>query len=240
MPFQSTLPREERLSLCLNCGIKKEFQSTLPREERRTAEKSTALPKLISIHAPTRGATQATRIGLFISKFQSTLPREERHANGRFAPKGRDFNPRSHERSDRCKCGNLMQVSNFNPRSHERSDGRQHVSCLLCIISIHAPTRGATPMPTVGSCFFIFQSTLPREERRGLPGRMPLDCNFNPRSHERSDWCLPMVLRAMSSYFNPRSHERSDSVELINLDHLKYFNPRSHERSDFLDVSGWA
>ena len=35
---------------------------------------------------------------------------------------------------------------NFNPRSHERSDEYDKVSATDFIISIHAPTRGATNM----------------------------------------------------------------------------------------------
>ena len=56
------------------------------------------------------------------------------------------------------------------------------------IISIHAPTRGATVD------YF----------RRVLPAT-----NFNPRSHERSDG-LQHIMMEMYMYFNPRSHERSD------------------------------
>ena len=79
--------------------------------------------EVISIHAPTRGATslKATEYKLSI-----------------------DFNPRSHERSDNYipdefksyiisihaptrgatmhQCRHSLQLSNFNPRSHERSD----------------------------------------------------------------------------------------------------------------------
>ena len=78
--FQSTLPREERLFEVKNLGKVLLFQSTLPREERhrgnrrrsdcynfnpRSHERSDEVEakrkaKLeISIHAPTRGATEA-------------------------------------------------------------------------------------------------------------------------------------------------------------------------------------
>ena len=33
-----------------------------------------------------------------------------------------NFNPRSHERSDRERAGVVALDENFNPRSHERSD----------------------------------------------------------------------------------------------------------------------
>ena len=78
------------------------------------------------------------------SLFQSTLPREERRQKATYKP-----------------CTN-----NFNPRSHERSDFLVMLGTIKLIISIHAPTRGAT----VNALCIInnnwFQSTLPREERR--------------------------------------------------------------------------
>ena len=121
----------------------------------------------ISIHAPTRGATISN--GLcdgFYAIFQSTLPREERQKRLKIACKG----------------------FNFNPRSHERSDKRAVMFEKGELISIHAPTRGATLSASVLSYSLIFQSTLPREERR--PHHSPLLSSglyFNPRSHERSD-----------------------------------------------------
>ena len=99
-------------------------------------------------------------------------------------------------------------------------------------ISIHAPTRGATP------------------------GARTLDTlikNFNPRSHEGSDAmkcnnkrkCAisihaptrgATVARVYSGvqpyYFNPRSHEGSDYRFLKGSRSGYYFNPRSHEGSD--------
>ena len=55
-------------------------------------------------------------------------------------------------------------------------------------ISIHAPTRGATLNGLVwGINIPTFQSTLPREERRWQQAKRFWNCDFNPRSHERSD-----------------------------------------------------
>ena len=171
-------------------GTPKEFQSTLPREERqkdsvqmverghfnpRSHERSDpswvrlSIPKWISIHAPTRGATSPEKV---------------------FPFSGTYFNPRSHERSDRNGVLYFNKKGDFNPRSHERSDGDAAAPwCVPSNISIHAPTRGATSS-SVRLCRFnsyfnprshersdemeqlrdvfhqIFQSTLPREERR--------------------------------------------------------------------------
>ena len=98
--FQSTLPRGERRQDDDGCSFCSEFQSTLPRGERRRHASFVALALLVSIHAPTRGATHrqrrrhhlprvsihaptrgATELmaqGNAIQLFQSTLPRGER------------------------------------------------------------------------------------------------------------------------------------------------------------------
>ena len=79
--------------------------------------------RTISIHAPTRGATLFYDLQPFAGPlFQSTLPREERHALAIL--KGLIFD--------------------FNPRSHERSDNSNIIYSIIASISIHAPTRGAT------------------------------------------------------------------------------------------------
>ena len=59
----------------------------------------------------------------------------------------------------------------FNPHSHEGSDFLFYQSSHFYMISIHTPTKGAT----LERCRFIaetlFQSTLPRRERRtGIRG----------------------------------------------------------------------
>ena len=164
----------------------------------------------ISIHAPTRGATQQSFIQQTAKRFQSTLPREERHARSRFdylvfqfqstLPREERpnlctccvgnayFNPRSHERSDRKRTIHDDSYSYFNPRSHERSDPLVYDDSLSYYISIHAPTRGATTTLIMFTYIVL---------------------DFNPRSHERSDITSP-TYTLIAINFNPRSHERSD------------------------------
>ena len=98
----------------------------------------------ISIHAPTRGATRHGTSVFKLWKFQSTLPREERQFLIEFGTSQSYFNPRSHERSDRVEEKKKVEERNFNPRSHERSDRNPLVYKSQKVISIHAPTRGAT------------------------------------------------------------------------------------------------
>ena len=164
----------------------------------------------ISIHAPTRGATEHQLRLCAYRKFQSTLPREERHelpqlggVNSQFQstlPREERrntvaplfevfyFNPRSHERSDSMPFTFFTRCKYFNPRSHERSDFLPHRSVPFLPISIHAPTRGATASLALSMIHLQFQSTLPREERHSAPlSVLPSISDFNPRSHERSD-----------------------------------------------------
>ena len=143
----------------------------------------------ISIHAPTRGATscylclmisvmifQSTLpreerlysvcIGYGFIQFQSTLPREER-LNFFLAVRASSIFQSTLPREERpvFQSSHRKRVHNFNPRSHERSDIVPVKIGGFEIISIHAPTRGATCRINM-----IRQSSY-----------------FNPRSHERSD-----------------------------------------------------
>ena len=121
------------------------------------------------------------------------------------------FNPRSHERSDVVEEATKDLALSFQstlPREERQLP--QSSACYGSVISIHAPTRGATSepikafsaprisihAPTRGATFSDtdcisarkFQSTLPREERRfSTTCNHSPDLYFNPRSHERSD-----------------------------------------------------
>ena len=65
---------------------------------------------------------QRGKIFYSLRRFQSTLPRGER-------PQYRTI---------------IHSIVYFNPRSHEGSDGNMLLQLLSTVISIHAPTRGAT------------------------------------------------------------------------------------------------
>ena len=144
--FQSTLPRGERPFTAALSSLFLRFQSTLPRGERprsniitgcslcnfnpRSHEGSDAQSEIlrqkniISIHAPTRGAT-------ILVTFMEYPDGISIHAPTRGATL-REWNDGQY-------------TGNFNPRSHEGSDDKLLSSGLYCIdISIHAPTRGAT------------------------------------------------------------------------------------------------
>ena len=189
--FQSTLPREERLFH--NC-FEHVFNYFNPRSHERSDTMPTPIKlsrshisihaptrgatdtqtyvkviNIISIHAPTRGATPADTAEFHsrLSLFQSTLPREERLLQNTFFTL-------------------LILFQSTLPREERpicHSYNQQTIK-----ISIHAPTRGATRLTEHGRYFNSY---------------------FNPRSHERSDRSLANTNNSMSD-FNPRSHERSD------------------------------
>ena len=99
------------------------FQSTLPRGERRVL----------------------LQVSMTIQEFQSTLPRGERRLHDRTNERMHRFQstlPRGerHHPDEPPKCH-----FHFNPRSHEGSDRGSLRVILALRISIHAPTRGATP-----------------------------------------------------------------------------------------------
>ena len=167
------------------------FQSTLLQEERRISVATANGISPFSIHAPTRGATRHLH----------NVPASPVYFNPRSYKRSDrdkvedmigigDFNPRSYKRSDKVGYASENEPSDFNPRSYKRSDGVKHLERVhILLISIHAPTRGATASPCA-----ITSSTE----------------NFNPRSYKRSDTKLQCNV-TLFAYFNPRSYKRSDT-----------------------------
>ena len=125
----------------------------------------------------------------------------------------RYFNPHSHEGSDFSLQFHVPVLLYFNPHSHEGSDPSAKQSSNRRIISIHTPTRGATKgrlflynrlkisihTPTRGATFFPTSISLKY-------------CDFNPHSHEGSDFEVPTPCSTAID-FNPHSHEGSDTVK---------------------------
>ena len=88
---------------------------------------------------------------------------------------GEDFNPRSREGSDGIKKVAKQLEADFNPRSREGSDQGETGAKGDKGISIHAPAKGATVLQLVVLRLnSVFQSTLPRRERRQIPGQMEI------------------------------------------------------------------
>ena len=144
-PFQSTLPRRERLGSSSFVAVAMCFNPRSHEGSDRVSDEFLYATE-VSIHAPTKGATPAT-------------------PNLRATRRG--FNPRSHEGSDHPLLGSIRSgPCRFNPRSHEGSDVIDGASGQKIMVSIHAPAKGATVLPKRNHSGRKFQSTLPRRERR--------------------------------------------------------------------------
>ena len=122
MTFQSTLPRGERRPLCVSRTNMLRFQSTLPRGERLSERSGSCFNGEFQSTLP-RGERRAKkRKNCHWYVFQSTLPRGERRGWIKADGLHRNFNPRSHEGSDRINPNQRPPTPDFNPRSHEGSD----------------------------------------------------------------------------------------------------------------------
>ena len=125
---------------------------------------------MISIHAPTRGAT-IYLFKIFASAFISI------HAPTRGATKTPKtfkavFDISIHAPTRGATIPFILETAlsdNFNPRSYKRSDSTESFKVSLTSISIHAPTRGATCFQRyMQKILERFQSTLLQEERLNL------------------------------------------------------------------------
>ena len=151
MMFDDTLisihaPTRGATILCNHRRLVFGFQSTLPREERLSFPCNISFHLIFQSTLPREERPRFDAVCQVSASFQSTLPREERQS------------------SPRLSC----QSYYFNPRSHERSDVSLVVTSIESAISIHAPTRGATVTIVGYAVPYLFQSTLPREERRSF------------------------------------------------------------------------
>ncbi len=166
--FQSALPRGERLSVNAHSAAATYFN---PRSHEGS-DLNRHFPCTffaISIRAPTRGATvNSCRYAKEIMKFQSALPRGERPSWFCTSTAYLSISIRAPTRGATLPAFLLpTDVHYFNPRSHEGSDLNRHFPCTFFAISIRAPTRGATWKALRSTrCLDIFQSALPRGERR--------------------------------------------------------------------------
>ena len=120
----------------------------------------------ISIHAPTWGATHYNQGAQCDWRFQSTHPRGVRQKSLSQAIKAFIFQS-THPRGVRRKTAEEYEyLINFNPRTHVGCDEFTAALSLVLIISIHAPTWGAT---------FLHSQHLPH------------GTYFNPRTHVGCD-----------------------------------------------------
>ena len=206
--FQFTRPRGARLRMAFQLQRMLEFQFTRPRGARLTSAlekaneasfnsrahegrdlKVRTVPEksMVSIHAPTRGATPhgvpvATHAGVSI------------HAPTRGAT-GTEHR--------------TIAYRGFNSRAHEGRDKGPEFFFSRIHVSIHAPTRGATKPNRNCFSFYCFNSRAHEgRDQHALQLERHAE-RFNSRAHEGRD-PLRVDWRENSGSFNSRAHEGRD------------------------------
>ena len=148
-----------------------EFQSTPPRGGATAMEDNKPADTWISIHAPARGGDAAYQ--LKIDALEISIHAPARGGDTSAADRSftsRNFNPRPREGGrPPWRSSGPSRAHNFNPRPREGGDIDKPPCYVWVRISIHAPARGATIMPTTTTHFNLkFQSTPPRGGRPAL------------------------------------------------------------------------
>ena len=161
------------------------------REGRDGGFKPLQLSRVLSIHAPARGATSAPFGSAARNNFQSTRPRGARPCADAWTAKELAFNPRAREGRDRLRRRRAAcaKLSIHAPARGATDSGchRMHARML----SIHAPARGAT---------HLHVAELVGED---------LSIHAPARGATSSSSAIP----SMSSTFNPRAREGRDVVQ---------------------------
>ena len=187
------------------------FQSTHPHGVRPFLPLFPTEMACVSIHAPARGATSSSHVGLYLgSAFQSTHPHGVRHKDEPFPIAQNGFNPRTRTGCDFAPC---------------RANKNRNVS-------IHAPARGATKLPVRRRA--SFQCFNPRT-RTGCDSK----CNtsghccrsFNPRTRTGCDQELAQSEFDLLS-FNPRTRTGCDLRNRRLRKQRLCFNPRTRTGCD--------
>ena len=188
--FQPTRPHEARpVRFSRLCSLPK-FQPTRPHEARPQQGRHGVVARMVSTHAPTRGATGGWSYGAMSSRrFQPTRPHEARPGAALRGAAASAVSTHAPTRGATfCLWGGHAACSCFNPRAHTRRDlvdftarefwkefqpTRPHEARRIDVVrpgsrrhvSTHAPTRGATE----GLCRLVqawqFQPTRPHEAR---------------------------------------------------------------------------
>ena len=142
---------------------------------------------LVSIHAPTGGATFPRSLPVQKLSFQFTRPRGAR------------------PRDTHC----VLVYKCFNSRAHGGRDVERAAGGPRRAVSIHAPTGGATTRRCSPRVRSAFQFTRPRGARRSRPCRPSLHPRFNSRAHGGRDPRLRDD-RVDGRGFNSRAHGGRD------------------------------
>ena len=144
------------------------FQSTHPRRVRPAHPCRYLIRSVVSIHAPTKGATGLPAVTKPSTEVSIHAP--TKGATGTPLPllnTQRGFNPRTHEGCDLHPDCHRWARRSFNPRTHEGCDLTRHpkITFFKMFQSTH-PRRVRPPSATWAALLSLFQSTHPRRVRQ--------------------------------------------------------------------------
>ena len=165
LEFQSTHPRGVRLPGRQFFGLQRMISIHAPSWGATLNRKGMTPHGPISIHAPSWGATDNPAADRAHFIFQSTHPRGVRRTSTRSAFSKMNFNPRTLVGCDWGSSSGNRRKKNFNPRTLVGCDIQLCFIKIISIISIHAPSWGATGKIALTPVWKIFQSTHPRGVR---------------------------------------------------------------------------
>ena len=158
-------PTRGATKLAEHFGISQEFRSTPPREGRPTSSWWRTPWKSFDPRPHARGDGDGRAVRYASDGFD---PRPHARGDRRIDRPGRPtagFDPRPHARGDSTSSWWRTLWRSFDPRPHARGDKPGHHQRIDGMVSIHAPTRGATLTHEKGSNPDKFRSTPPREGR---------------------------------------------------------------------------
>ena len=188
------------------------FQFTRPRGARLRGRSERLGGRMVSIHAPTGGATEFIHCPLTYHQFQFTRPRGARRPrSAATAPlPGFQFTRPRGARHTISTVGMAREVSihaptggathdlhrghgprGFNSRAHGGRDASRARHPGRPRVSIHAPTGGATTAFLALPGMDRFQFTRPRGARRRRATRGSAATRFNSRAHGGRDGQSP-------------------------------------------------
>ena len=128
------------------CPVQHRFQSTLPQGERHVPAFPLGDLRIISIHAPARGATGTVLPPITLWTFQSTLPQGERHTTGSSTAASAAISIHAPARGATLQPLTSHLYQGIFQSTLPQGERPSHFHCFTasCGISIHAPARGAT------------------------------------------------------------------------------------------------
>ena len=157
--------------------------------------------------------------------FQSTRPRRARLIWYRHMTCGASFNPRAHAGRDKTYAPNGagLVVSIHAPTQGATFPTRSEPPSLQ--VSIHAPTQGATSAPCTFSGIVPFQSTRPRRARHERSFGLNYFAVFQSTRPRRARRFRGVRVHSDES-FNPRAHAGRDAARLAQVHEWQFQSTR--------------